>query len=75
MKYHNIESWRKTIQNGAYGIKDRMVADTKRCITFYSNARAATTKGEEKRLERVDMLKIILSELEPNVGQLTLFAS
>lgn len=75
MKYHNIESWRKTIQNAAYGIKERMISETKGCIRFYSNVKAKTSEGEEKRLERVYMLKIILSELEPNVGQLTLFAS
>lgn len=74
MKYHNIDSWREAIQNGAYGDKLRIIADTKACIHIYSNAKCTTPKGEEKRTERVDMLKIILSELEPNFRQLKLFA-
>lgn len=73
MKYHDINSWRRTIQMGAYGIKERMIADLKGCIEVYSNAKGDTIQSEEKRIERVEMLRILLSEFQPIENQLKLF--
>lgn len=60
LKYHNIESWKKTLLAHCYGDISKAIEDTKQSIEKFKSAKNKT----EKVLERIEMLKTILNDFE-----------